>query len=333
MNSPLTILLSVVLGLLTFSSLLVSLPVMKRRIHEKTYSNLIARVKAWWIMVGVFGLSLLAGKNGVVILYALLSFLALREFITINKTNKEDHRILCWAFFIILPLHYLLIFLGWYTFFIVFIPVYAFIFIPIRQALAGNTENFLSRTARIQWGLLITVYFLSHVPWILQLQFTDCANTSNGASLLFWLVMVSQLNDVLQYVFGKRFGKKPLSPSVSPNKTVEGFLGGVLTSAMVGSALSFATPFGWAGAFLMALLVCLLGTAGGLVMSCIKRDLGSKDWGAMISGHGGVLDRVDGLLFAAPIFFHISAFFFSGEVLNQEQNWLSDLLKTFCVSL
>ena len=209
--------------------------------------------------------------------------------------------------------------------FLIFIPVYAFIFIPIRQSLAGNTEDFLARTARIQWAVLITCYFLSYVPWILRLEFPT-SEGSSGAALLFWLVLVSQLNDVLQYVFGKTLGKTKLAPKVSPNKTLEGFIGGVTTTTLIGVLLSFATPFGWVGSSIMALLICLLGTAGGLVMSSIKRDLGSKDWGASIAGHGGVLDRVDGLLFATPIFFHLSSFYFDG-VINSPKNWLEGFLK------
>jgi phosphatidate cytidylyltransferase len=185
------------------------------------------------------------------------------------------------------------------------------IFLAIRTTLAGDTEHFLERTAINQWGLMICVYFLSHVPALLMLPLPGGAPAN--AALLFFLVLVVQLSDVLQYVWGKTIGRRAVAPHVSPGKTWEGFAGGVLSATAVGTAMWWATPFAPAQAAVMALLVSLMGFAGGLVMSAIKRDLGIKDYGTLIAGHGGVLDRIDSLCFAAPVFFHVTRFFFAAR--------------------
>jgi phosphatidate cytidylyltransferase len=122
-------------------------------------------------------------------------------------------------------------------------------------------------------------------------------------------VLVVQLSDVLQYVWGKTIGKRRIAPSISPNKTWEGLVGGIVCATAIGTAIWWATPFAPGEAALMALVVTTMGFAGGLIMSAIKRDRGVKDYGAFIEGHGGVLDRIDSLCFAAPVFFHLTRFF------------------------
>lgn len=276
---------------------------------RKVIENLNARIRAWWMMVAIFGVALMIGRIGSVVLFSLTSFLALREFITLTPTARGDHRTLFWAFFIILPLHYWLVARQWYGMFVIFIPVYAFLFIPIRQALAGDARNFLARTAMIQWGLVICVYCVSHAPALMMLHLPGFEG--KGAQLLFFLVTVVQLSDVLQYVWGKLFGKRKIAPVLSPSKTLEGLVGGVLSASAVGAALWWITPFAPWQAALMALAITLMGFFGGLVMSAIKRDRGVKDWSALIEGHGGMMDRIDSLCFAAPIFFHLTRYFFS----------------------
>jgi phosphatidate cytidylyltransferase len=272
-------------------------------------ANLNARIRSWWTMVAVFVVALATGGIGSVVLFAFLSFVALREFITLTPTRRGDHRTLFWAFFIFIPIQYLLVGFQWYGLFAIFIPVYAFLFIPMRSALAGDTEDFLARTAKIQWGLMIAVYCVSHAPALLMLE--PAGDKSQGANLLFFLILVVQLSDVLQYAFGKTLGRHRILPSVSPNKTWEGAIGGIAGATLVGTLLWWATPFTpWAAAGI-SLLVCLAGFAGGLVMSAIKRDRGVKDFGTLIEGHGGVLDRIDSLCFAAPLFFHVVRYFYS----------------------
>ena len=192
--------------------------------------------------------------------------------------------------------------------FSIFIPVYAFLFIPIRSVLRGDCERFLERTSKIQWGLMVCVYFISHVPALLMLDIPNY--TGENAKLLFYLVIVVQLSDVFQYVFGKCFGKTKISPAVSPNKTLEGFLGGISVSVLAGTCLWWITPFAPWQAAIISLVISLMGFLGGLTMSAIKRDRGIKDYGSLIGGHGGMMDRIDSLCFSAPVYFHIIRYFF-----------------------
>ncbi len=265
--------------------------------------NLNARIKAWWFMIGLLALALWFGKPGVVILFAFISFQSLREYISITYTRRGDHRALLWCFFFFLPLQYYLIATDWYGMYSILIPVYAFLLLPISASLGSDTTRFLERTAKVQWGLMICVYCLSHVPALLTLDIAGYAGLN--PLLIVFLILVAQSSDVLQYVWGKLFGKHKVSPTISPSKTVEGLVGGVLSSTAVGAALWWITPFTPWQAALIALTVNILGFFGGFVLSAIKRDRGIKDWGWMIEGHGGMLDRVDSISFSAPVFFHI----------------------------
>jgi phosphatidate cytidylyltransferase len=135
---------------------------------------------------------------------------------------------------------------------------------------------------------------------------------NGGVKLLLFLIIVVQSSDVLQYIWGKLFGKHHIAPSVSPNKTWEGLIGGIASATLLGTALWWLTPFAPWQAAVMSLAITLMGFAGGLTMSAIKRDRGVKDIGALIAGHGGILDRIDSLCFAAPVFFHLTRYFFGG---------------------
>lgn len=273
---------------------------------RSTIDNLLARTRSWWKMCAIFALTMLMGPLGSLLLFALLSLLAMREYMTLIPTRPGDHRTLLWTFFIITPFHYYLVAIRWYGFFVVMIPAIAFLFIPLRIAVSGETRHFLERAAKIQFGMMICVYCLSYAPALLMLRIPGFER--HNARLLFFLVLVTQISDVLKYVFGKIFGRHRIAPRVSPNKTWEGFVGGVLTATAAGTALWWITPFKPLAAAAVSLLVALLGAAGGLVMSAIKRDAEVKDFGAMIEGHGGVLDRIDSLCFAAPAFFHLARY-------------------------
>ena len=274
---------------------------------RRTVANLNARTRAWWVMAGIVGLAVTLGHTATVLLFALVSFLALREFLTLTPTRPADHRTLFWVFFVILPLQYLLVWTGWYGMFTIFIPVYAFLFVPLRSAVAGDCDGFLGRTARIQWALMVCVYCVSHIPMLLRLELPGHRGWT--AALVLYLVAVVQLSDVFQYVWGKTIGRHPVVPTVSPGKTWEGLVGGVLTASAAGAALWWATPFTPWQSGLVSLALCGLGFAGGLVMSAIKRDRGVKDWGSLIEGHGVVMDRIDSLCFAAPVFFHLVRYY------------------------
>ena len=270
--------------------------------------NLNSRTRAWWKMCAIFALSLLIGRIGTLVLFYLLSFLALREYLTLVPTRHGDHRTLFWSFFIITPLQYYLIGISWYGFFAILIPVFAFLFIPTRIALAGDPQHFLERAAKISFGLMICSYCLSYAPALLLLRIPGFEG--HDARLLLYLVIVDQMSDVFQYIWGKLLGRHKIAPVVSPNKTWEGFIGGIASATLLGTGIWWATPFTRLQSAGLSLAITLLGFFGGLVMSAIKRDAGVKDYGAVIEGHGGILDRIDSLCFAAPVFFHLVRYYF-----------------------
>jgi phosphatidate cytidylyltransferase len=280
---------------------------MAKGMPHATIDNLNARIKAWWVMVLVIGLAFLFGRPGVTLLFAMISFFALREFLTLTYTRSADYLALAAAFFVVLPLQYALVYASWYGLYTIFVPVYVFLLLPILEVLAGDTKRFLERTSKIQWGLLVCVYCISHVPALLTLDIPGYEG--RNLLLIAFLVIVVQSSDVLQYVWGKLFGKHRIAPAVSPSKTVEGLVGGILSATALGAALWWITPFNLWQAALMSLAICVMGFFGGLVMSAIKRDRGVKDWGHLIEGHGGMLDRLDSVVFAAPIFFHLTRYF------------------------
>lgn len=265
--------------------------------------NLNDRIRAWWIMVVLMGLALIGGKTGVTLLFAFCSFAALREFITLTNTRRADHLALAAGFFVVLPVQYYLVWIDWYGLYSIFIPVYAFLLMPIIAALRGDTDHYLVRIAEVQWALMICVFCTSHVPALLTLDIPGFEG--RNVLLIAFLVIVVQISDVLQYVWGKLLGRTKIAPRLSPSKTVEGFVGGTLSATAVGAALSWMTPFTPLQAAFLSLVIVLMGFFGGLVMSAIKRDRGVKDWGHLIAGHGGFLDRLDSVVFSAPIFFHL----------------------------
>jgi phosphatidate cytidylyltransferase len=274
-----------------------------RRKPGAVIDNLNARIRAWWVMVAVLVACFVLGKVATLVLYGLLSFFALREFVTLTPTRRGDHLALCLCFYVAIPLQYWLIGVDWYGLFVMCIPVYGFLLLPAVSALSGDTEHFLERNTKIQWGLMLTVYCLSHAPALMLLRIPGYEG--QNLMLLFYLLLVVQLSDVLQYVFGKLFGKHLLAPQVSRSKTVEGLIGGGLSAAGIGAALWWITPFTPLQSALLSLLIVLCGFLGGLALSAVKRSLGAKDWGEMIEGHGGILDRLDSVVFAAPVFFHV----------------------------
>ncbi|WP_330446088.1 phosphatidate cytidylyltransferase [Kocuria rhizophila] len=318
--------LSGLLGFLVLATVVAELMYRRTASEElrATLLNVRQRIFAWWIMVAVLVGSLALGETAVVLLFLALSLLALREFANLLPPGERDRRVLTWILVVLAPLHFWFVWEHWYGMFAIFIPVYAFLFLPVLLALSGRTESFLHRAALSQWGLMVCVYALSYLPAVLQLPVAihhgktaaDGSAVGSGGveagALLLFLAVVVQGSDVLQYLWGKTMGRHRIAPTVSPNKTWEGFVGGVLSATALGAALWWLTPFTPWQAGVLALVSCLLGFLGGLVMSSLKRDRGIKDFGALIPGHGGILDRMDSLIFAAPVFFHLTRFFFAG---------------------
>lgn len=266
------------------------------------------RVESWWAMVALISLALITGRLGVMILFLFASFAAMREFLTLTAKNRADHMSLALAFFAVLPLQYFFIWCGWHGLYTVFIPVYAFLLLPIVSALRGNYRRFMTRVAETQWGLMITVFCVSHVPALMALDIPGYGE--RGVLLIAFLIVVVQLGDLLDFFFGRRIGKTRIAPELSP-KTWEGLACGVASAAVIGGFLAWLTPFGIIGAMLMAAMASLVGMFGNLVFAAIKRDRGVKDWSHLIPGQGGFVDQLDSVVFAAPIFYHVTRYLWS----------------------
>lgn len=267
--------------------------------------NVLTRIKTWgWILLFLLPV-FVAPKPWPQLFLGLVSFLAFKEFITLTPARNQDRWAFLWAY-IAIPLQYLWAGIAWYGMFIIFIPVYLFLFLPSRMVLAGHPKGFLRATATLHWGLMTTVYSLSHMAYLLVLpEKPGVLGPISGASLLFLLVFLTQMNDVAQFVWGKTLGKHPVLPLVSPKKTWEGLLGGigttVLLTVLLGPIFSPLTPLYAAG---LGLVIGVFGFLGDVVMSAVKRDIGVKDSGMLLPGHGGILDRLDSLTFTAPLYFH-----------------------------
>jgi phosphatidate cytidylyltransferase len=267
----------------------------------------VTRLHSWWAMVFLLSIALFIGRTGVIVLFAFASFAALREFLTLTRKTKADHWALIGAFYVIFPMRYLLIWFGQVGLFSVLIPVYAFLILPILSALRGAGQNFLSRVSETQWGLMICVFCASHIPALVVLDIKG--STGRAVLLIAFLVLVVQLGDLAEYYTGRKFGKTRIAPTVSP-KTRAGVTCGAGFAALVGALLFWITPFEpWAAA-LIAVTVYLFGVGGSLVLAAIKADRGVKNWGHLIPGQGGFVDQMDSVVFAAPIFFHLTRYFY-----------------------
>jgi phosphatidate cytidylyltransferase len=269
---------------------------------DRDWTELGARTKAWWVMAAVFLGAVTSSRTSAILLIALLSFWAMKEFITLIDTRRADHGALLWSFLTI-PVQYYWIRVGWYGMFIIFVPVYMFLALSFRLVFAGETAGFVASASRIQWGLMAFVFGLSHLAFLAVMP--AMAPHVSGRTLLLFVACVVEISDVCQYVWGKTMGRHKVMPSVSPNKTWEGLIGGVLSACLLSLSIRFLTPFTPAACLGFSLLICSCGFLGGAVMSAVKRDLGVKDFGDAIPGHGGVLDRIDSLCYAGPVFLHV----------------------------
>ncbi|MFD1008623.1 phosphatidate cytidylyltransferase [Oceanisphaera ostreae] len=277
--------------------------VVKKQKHpDRDYEELMLRTKSWWWIIGLVLAALYMGQKTTTIFFAFVSFLALKEFYSIAPLRTVDRRLVFWAYLSI-PVQYYFAYIQWYGMFIIFIPVYMFLFLPMRSTLIGETKGYIQANATIQWSLMLAVFTLSHIAYLVNLgRFNE---QSGFIGLVLFLLFITQSNDVSQYVFGKLFGKHKIIPKVSPNKTWEGFLGGlVMTTILAGLLAPFLTILSWQQGLVAGALIASVGFIGDVVLSSIKRDIGIKDTGSLIPGHGGLLDRVDSLMYSTPIFFH-----------------------------
>lgn len=292
-----------ILALLVIASL-VSWTMHRRHGGDK-YVELRQRVRAWWVMVGIFVVAIALDRRLSIAFFALVSFLALKEYFSLIPTRRADRRVLFWAYLSI-PVQYYWVAQGWYGMFIVFIPVWVTLLVSARMVMIGETKDFLRAVGTIQWGLLLMVFAFSHIAYLLSL-----APIGDGAALVLFLILLTQLNDVAQYIWGKTFGKHKILPTVSPNKTVEGLIGGILTTTTLSFLLApVLTPLDRFDSIAVGLIIGMGGFLGDTTIGALKRDLGVKDAGTMIAGHGGVLDRVNSLTYTAPLFFHFLRFYY-----------------------
>lgn len=324
------VLLAVILGALGIASIVGA--VLSRRERVGIESALVRRfnhkLRVWWIMIVIFALAFFINRISVVLLFGLVSFWALREFITMTPTRRGDHRTLFWVFFIFTPLQYVLIALGsnpparlggnsgidYYDYYSIMIPVYASLFIPARAAIAGDYKRFLERSAKIQSGLLICVYSLSYAPAILDLELKQTGGAiwaGSPVSVLIFFILIAQLSSVFVRGWGKLAGNYVIAEKINASRTWEGVLGSMVTTGLVASTLFWATPFHPWEAGLLGAVVSLMAFGGTMTMSAIKRDRGVTDTGTLVQGHAGVLDQIDNVCFAAPVFYHLTRFFWS----------------------
>ena len=260
------------------------------------------RIISWWYIITLFILGTMLNTTVAMIFFGLLSYLALKEYFTLIPTRRTDRRIIFYAYLSIV-VQYFFAGIGWYEMFIIWIPVYLFLLLPFRQIFIGETKGFLENTARVQWGLMMFVFSLSHLAYMITLPAVT-SDGSSGREFVLYVVLLTALNDILQYIWGKSLGKHKIIPKVSPNKTVEGFLGAFVSIIFLAWVFSFLTPFLWYEALLAGVIISGGGFVGDIVISMVKRDIGVKDTGNLLRGHGGILDRIDSLVYTAPLFFH-----------------------------
>ncbi|CAM7856317.1 phosphatidate cytidylyltransferase [Citrobacter freundii] len=296
--------LAAIFALLLIATVVNGLLVWRR--PGKDWRELTLRIRTWWVIIVLFSLAILSPHWLALTFFALVSFMALKEFLTLAPSRQTDRMPLLWMF-IAIPINYWLIGINWYGMFVVFIPVYAFLFLPVRMVIAGDTQGFLRFVSQHHWSLMTTVFAFSHVAFLLVLP-DDGKQT--GALLVLFLVGLTEFNDIAQYLWGKSIGRIKVMPKVSPNKTLAGLVGGVVTTTLMAAVLGpVMTPLNLPLSLLAGFIIGLSGFCGDVVMSAIKRDIGVKDSGTLLPGHGGILDRLDSLIFTAPVFFHFIRYF------------------------
>ena len=300
-NKDLLTVVIVIFSILVFASLLFF--VIGKLKPQATLDELKARTKSWWIMAAlVLGATLINSTISYIDI-ALLSFVAFRELYSVLGFRDSDRRAIFWAY-VSIPIQYYLAYIEWYGAFIIFIPIVMFLFLPLRMVLKGNTVGIIKSMSSLQWILMLTVFGLSHMAYLLSLPEID-GFSSGGRGLLLFLVFLTEINDVMQFTWGKLLGRHKIVPKVSPNKTWEGFAGGIISTTIIGYFLGFLTPLSDVHVVFVSFIIAVSGFCGDIVMSSVKRDIGVKDMSTAIPGHGGILDRIDSLAYTAPAFFHL----------------------------
>lgn len=274
------------------------------------FEELHSRFKTWTYILIILSLALVSKKTGILWLFGIVSFLAFKEYVSIVPGRQEDRRTLFWAYLAI-PIQYFFIAKGFKILALIFVPTYMFMFIPIRLVITGETKGFLKSLSFLHWGLMGMLYCLSHVA-----MFFIAKNpfflVSERLLLIVYLLMLTECNDVAQYIFGKLLGHKKILPKISPGKTWAGFIGGLfvtcLLAYLVGAKMTPLAPSLLLGS---GCVIAVSGFFGDVTISAVKRDLRIKDTGASLPGHGGIIDRIDSLIFTAPAFYHFMNYFWA----------------------
>jgi phosphatidate cytidylyltransferase len=308
-DQQVALLFVVLFGLLGLATVAVMVWVLRHDEDERG-TALKRDLGALWVGGTVFWLAWISGPVGATLLFGVISFLALRELITLVQTRRGDHRSLILAFFVILPAQYVIVGGRHFDLFSVFIPVYAFLAIPVAAALAGDPQRFLERNAKIQWGIMVCVYGLSHAPALLLLEFPR--HQGRGAFLVFFLVMTAAAAQLVQEGASRWLRRRPVARQIDRSFSLRAWLLGALAAGLVGALLYWSTPFKPPQALALGFIAGGAGTLGELVMKALKKDAGVLYWGnrSSVTGAVGLLDRVAPLCFAAPVFFHAVRWYF-----------------------
>ncbi len=314
-SNQVALLFVVVFGLLTIISVVAFVMALRDNREDDVYTQKLREfsrlLRTSWAMSAVFWVGWALGETVATVLFGLIAFFALREFITLSPTRKGDHRSLVLAFFVVLPVQFAMVITRSFNLFTVFIPVYVFLLLPVVSALAGDTQRFLERNAKLQWGIVVCVYGCSHVPALLLLNFPQYQG--KNAFLVFFLVFVVQSCMIVQHLVGRKLKRAPSAPDVSKSFNWTSWMIAVVVGSLIGGLMAGLTPFKPAQAVAMAFIACVSGSLGHLVMKALKRDRGIPNWGKRgigVTGASGLLDRVDALFFAAPVFFHSVRWYF-----------------------
>lgn len=282
----------------------------KHKFPERDSRELEARIRSWWVICILFLSAVLAGGNAGIWLFGFVSYLAFKEYISLTPFRQVDRRVMFWAY-IAIPIQYMYVAMGWPGMFLIFIPVYMFLIIPMRLVSLQAAKGFLASAGMMQWGLMITVFCLSHAAWLFT-QPTSVSSPGGPAGHVLYLVGLTEFNDIAQFVWGKSLGRARILPKISPGKTWAGFLGGVGSTAALSALLGpMLTPMSLTVSVIIGAAIAAFGFLGDVTVSALKRDLDIKDTGGLLPGHGGILDRIDSLMFTAPLFMHFMRYYYS----------------------
>lgn len=265
-----------------------------------------SRLQASWLILVLFAVGFAVGEAALAVIFALASFFALREFVALTPIKPADHIALILAFYVVIPVQYVLVASGWYQLYAVFIPVYLFLILPVIMAWRHDTELYLQRVAKVQWGLMLSVFCVSHAPAIATLE--PPGYEGRGPLLLLYFLLIVQMSDMFAVMASASFGRTPLRSN--PNKSLEGALIGGAAATVLGTLLWWMTPFAWWQAALISAATVFAAFTGGLVLASVKRSLGERQWDQGVALSRGVLERLEGVTFAAPVFFHLTVYFF-----------------------